>query len=97
MLFERNIILTHRARRILEKVHDAFIQSNLISGSSMAGLVMQSALRWGEGKYSERIPIRNNTFMKCGYATSGSWTEQADILTIYGHHTLTIENNMFFR
>ncbi|CAF1453473.1 unnamed protein product [Adineta steineri] len=61
----------------------------------MAGLVMQPELWWGEGKYSERIPIRNNTFMKCGYATSVSSAEQADILTIYVHHTLTIENNIF--
>jgi hypothetical protein len=42
--------------------------------------------------------------MRCGYASTGTWTEQAGILTIYGtgsspiaygHHTITIRNNFF--
>jgi hypothetical protein len=103
-VLEGNVILNHRARGILVKAHDGLIQSNLINGSSIAGIVMQPELWWGEGNYAERVIIRNNTLMKCGYATSGPWTEQAGVLTIYGtgkssvtygHHTLTIENNFF--
>ncbi|CAF4283278.1 unnamed protein product, partial [Adineta steineri] len=37
-------IIDHRARGILVKAHDGFIQSNLISGSSIADLVIQPEL-----------------------------------------------------
>lgn len=103
-ILQGNTILDNRARGILVKAHDGYIESNRINGSSMAGIVMQPELWWGEGNYGERVTIRNNTLMRCGYATSGSWTEQAGVLTIYGtgtsstaygHHSLLIENNLF--
>jgi hypothetical protein len=103
-VLKENIILNHRARGMLLKAHDGLVESNLINGSSISGLVMQPELWWGEAKYAERVIIRNNTLIRCGYASTGSWTEQAGVLTIYGtgnspiaygHHTITIENNLF--
>ncbi|CAF4386939.1 unnamed protein product [Rotaria sp. Silwood2] len=43
-----NFILNHRARGILVKALDGLIESNKIDGSSMAGIVMQPELWWGE-------------------------------------------------
>ena len=99
-----NTILNHRARGMLLKASDGRIESNLIDGSSIAGLVMQPELWWGEGNYAERVVIRHNTLARCGYATTGRWSEQAGVLTVhgtgtspiaYGHDALTIENNLF--
>ncbi|CAF1447747.1 unnamed protein product [Rotaria sordida] len=103
-VLKENVILNHRARGMLLKAHDGLIESNLINGSSISGLVMQPEFWWGEGNYAERVIIRNNTLIRCGYATTGSWTQQAGVLTIYGtgtssvaygHHAITIENNFF--
>ncbi|CAF1343368.1 unnamed protein product, partial [Adineta ricciae] len=103
-VLQGNTILNHRARGILVKARDGLIESNLINGSSMAAIVMQPELWWAEGNYAEHVIIRNNTLMKCGYATSDLSTEQAGVLTIfgtgksqvaYGHDTITIENNLF--
>jgi hypothetical protein len=89
---------------MLLKARDGRVDWNLIDGSSISCLVTQPELWWGEGNYAERVVIRNNTFARCGYATTGPWTEQAGVLTIYGtggsslvdgHHTLPIENNVF--
>ena len=99
-----NTIRDHRARGMLLKASDGRVESNMIDGSSIAGLVMQPELWWGEGNYAERVVIRNNTLARCGYATTGRWSEQAGVLTVrgtgtspivHGHDTLTIENNVF--
>ncbi|CAF1154622.1 unnamed protein product [Adineta steineri] len=59
----------------------------------MAGLVIQPELWWGEGNYTERITIRNNTFMKCGYATSDNDSVH---VVLDGLRNILIKENYFY-
>ena len=99
-----NTILDHRARGMLLKARNGRVDDNFFIGSSIATLVLQPKLLWGEANYAECMIIRNNTFSRCGYIQVDRGTEQAGVLTIHGaetsstadrHHTLTLENNTF--
>ncbi|RYG63543.1 hypothetical protein EON80_21020, partial [bacterium] len=99
-----NTILNHRARGLLLKASNGVVENNLVDGSSIAGLVIGPELWWGEAGYAHDLVIRNNTFTRCGYATTGPWNEQAGVLTVLGtgdsreargHTRLKIEGNSF--
>lgn len=97
-----NSILNNRARGMLITASNGLIENNIISGSTIAGIVISPELYWLQSDYSSQIVIRGNKIKNVSRAAVGPWSNQVGGIVITAeiprgklHRDILIEGNSF--
>lgn len=99
-IVRNNIIRDHRARGMLLKADAGLVESNIVSGSTIAGIVLATEPDyWSEACYSRDVVVRGNIVRRTGTFSVGPWTEQAGAISVCGgagvggHQNILIADN----
>jgi hypothetical protein len=95
-----NTISHHRARGMLLKADNGLVESNIIDGSTMGGIVLTPEFWWAESDYSRNVMIRGNTIRNVATAPGqlGAVVVAAidkGPVAACGHQHIEIEDNQF--
>lgn len=79
-----NTIRNHRARAMMLKTGECLIENNTVFHSQMSGVTFSVEKYWMEGDYGNRITIRGNRFIDCGYAWENRQKASSGIINFVG-------------
>ena len=60
-VLRNNTVRNHRARGMLIKGSHGLIEHNVITNSSLGGIIITPELYWAEASYAHNVTVRNNT------------------------------------
>lgn len=94
-------IRNHRARGMLLKGSNGIVEGNIITNSSLGGIIVTPELYWEEASYARNVTLRNNTItltssgiQSYGGIALGAVAPNGQLARASGHSLILIENNI---